>query len=265
MDFSPSIFDQQVKDDVLTIRTARCQETRRAANRLLQERYRWRGYCEVELPADNSRHFSLLATRDGLAIGTLTVGLDGPDGLGAERTFGTEIRALRARGCRLSEFTRLALDPELGSRQVLASLFHVAYLTAARLCDADVVVMEVNPRHVAYYVRVLDAQICGPTRTHAAVNAPAVLLSIRFEDVRGRIEQVLRYMDEGVRSTRSPYAMALGSAEENAILDRLSRHADARDGSNDAFYFRMPGPRVRSQDRAEARASKACRGAPAPG
>ena len=48
--FSPSIFDADGLDESLTIRSAHCEESRMAATRLLQERYRWRGYCEASLP-----------------------------------------------------------------------------------------------------------------------------------------------------------------------------------------------------------------------
>lgn len=245
LDFSPSEFDLLPSDDGLTIRSVHCAESRMAASRLLQDRYRWRGYNEVSLPPGQSvRHFPLLATRAGQALGTLTVGLDGDAGLSAEQTFPAEIAAMRLAGLRLSEFTRLALDPDLASRQVLATLFQVAYLTAARLGDADRVVMEVNPRHVAYYVRVLGARVAGSERMHAQVNAPAVLLSITFDDIRRRITRVLASADDRLSSRHTPFSLALSAEEEDAILERLSRHVCADPQRREPFFFRVAGSRL---------------------
>ena len=174
-------------------------------------------------------------------MGTLTVGLDGPLGLTAERTFPEEIGAFRRAGVRLSEFTRLAVDSDCASRHVLVSLFQVAYLAAARLGSADRVVMEVNPRHVAYYVRMLGAKVAGPVRNHAGAGAPAVLLCIAFEDVKQRIADFLGGMGDSSAAERSPYTMTLTPAEEAAILDRLSLHVCALPGARKPFLFRLAG------------------------
>lgn len=240
--FAPSTFDTDGLDDSLTIRSAHCEESRMAATRLLQDRYRWRGYSEASLPPIESEWcFPLIVTRRGRTMGTLTVGLDSHLGLAAERTFPDEIDAFRRAGIHLSEFTRLAVDPDFASRHVLASLFQVAYLTAARLGDADRVVMEVNPRHEAYYVRMLGAKVAGPVRTHAVANAPAVLLCIAFDDVKQRIAEFLSGEDNELSSKRSPYSMALTESEEEAILVRLSRHVCAQASDREPFLFRLAG------------------------
>ena len=242
VDFMASPYDIDGLDEGLTIRSAHCAASRRAATRLLQDRYRWRGYSEASLPPVESEWcFPLLVTHRGLTMGTLTVGLDGPSGLTAERTFPDEIDAFRRAGVRLSEFTRLAIDPDCASRQVLVSLFQVAYLAAARLGSADRVVMEVNPRHVAYYVRMLGAKVCGPVRTHRGADAPAVLLCIVFDDVKQRIEDFQCGLDDGSVTERSPFSLSLTATEEAAILDRLSHHVGALPGAREPFLFRLSG------------------------
>ena len=242
LDFGPSIFDTDGADEHLTIRSAHCEESRMAATRLLQERYRWRGYCEASLPPLESEWcFPLLVTRRGRTIGTITVGLDSHAGLTADRTFPDEVDAFRRAGIRLSEFTRLAVDPDFASRHVLTSLFQVAYLSAARLGNAERVLMEVNPRHVGYYTRMLGAKVAGPVRAHAVAGAPAVLLCIAFDDVKHRIADFLGGLDSGPATQRSPYAMALAEAEEEAILERLSQYVCVRPGAREPFVFRLAG------------------------
>jgi hypothetical protein len=207
---------------VFRIRSADHHVHRRAANDLLRERYAWRGYHAVSLPSDQTMNrITLSASEDEETIGTITVALDSPEGLNAEDAFAAEVGALRAAGLRVCEFTKLAIDPVSGSKRVLAALFHVAYIVAHRLRGYDVLVMEVNPRHVRYYQRMLGATIIGEERTNRFVDAPAVLLSISFDYIRRQIEAA--HSDEGeyTADERSLYPFAFSQREEAGIIGRL--------------------------------------------
>ena len=194
---------------------------RHSANQLLKERYGWRGYHTVSLPADQtSNRITLTAIEDKVTIGTITVGLDGHEGMNCEDAFAFEIEALRARGYRICEFTKLAVDPISGTKRVLAALFHVAYIVAHRMRGYDAVVMEVNPRHVRYYERMLGAQVIGEERLNRAVNAPAVLLSIDFDYIAAKIEE-LGGQPERAATERSLYPLAFTAEEERGITARL--------------------------------------------
>lgn len=213
--------------------------SRHAANRLLNERYGWRGYGDVSLPQPESiTHFPLTATHEGVVIGTLTVGVDGPSGLNCDRAFAAEVDALRRAGAKLCEFTKLAIDGSLGGKHVLAALFHVAYLAADRLANVDTLLMEVNPRHVRYYCRMLGATVIGEERTNEAVNAPAVLLSMAFAAVRGKIDAIAGSPNT-VGGERSLYSLAFNRDEEDAIVSRLIRRAPLHDDGA-PFGFRLP-------------------------
>lgn len=239
LDFDLADFAGLPGTDAVTVEPAHTPERRHAANALLRERYHWRGYVQPTLPVSESTyHLPLVASCQGRAIGTLTVSLEGPQGLGCESTFPAEVQALRDDGYQLSEFTRLAIDPERGSKHALAALFHVAYLVASRLGKADTVLLEVNPRHVAYYRRILGARVVGSERFHPRVKAPAVLLAIAFEEVRARIERVTG----GLYSphTHSFFSMAFSSTEEDAIVARIDTHVKTRGVEYQSFRFRMP-------------------------
>lgn len=215
--------------------------SRHAANRLLRERYSWRGYDNVTLPHPQSiSHFPLTATHEGEVIGTLTVGVDGPSGLNCDRAFAAEVDTLRRSGAKLCEFTKLAIDPSLGGKHVLAALFHVAYLAADRLADVDTLLMEVNPRHVRYYSRMLGATIIGDERINSQVNAPAVLLSMAFADVRGKIDAIAG--SPQTVGERTLYSLAFSRQEEDAIVSRLIRRAPL--GDDEVFGFRLPQSQV---------------------
>lgn len=194
---------------------------RQSANRLLEERYGWRGYHAVSLPANQTTNrTTLTAIEEGATIGTITIGLDDPTGMNCDEAFGDEIDALRRAGHRLCEFTKLAIDPLTGNRRVLAALFHVAYIVAHLLRGRDRLLMEVNPRHVRYYERMLGATVLGEERLNRAVNAPAVLLSLGFEYIAQRIRE-FGGRPECAGAERSLYPLAFTADEENGILARL--------------------------------------------
>ena len=206
---------------VFKIRSADSYVSRHSANFLLKRRYAWRGYHAVSLPSDQTvNRITLSATDEELTIGTITIALDGPDGLAAEDAFADNVRALRADGKRLCEFTKLAIDPISGTKRVLAALFHVAYIVAHRMRKYDMVVMEVNPRHVRYYERMLGARVIGEERLNRKVNAPAVLLSIDFAYIH---EQIGRFagQPELAEDERSLYPFAFSLREEAGIIGRL--------------------------------------------
>jgi len=206
---------------VFHIRSADTFVGRRAADSLLKERYAWRGYHAVSLPSDQTANrITLSAIEQDETIGTITVALDGPEGLSAEDAFADEVEALRADGQRVCEFTKLAIDPISGSKRVLAALFHVAYIVAHKIRGYDALVMEVNPRHVRYYQRMLGARVLGEQRLNRFVNAPAVLLSIPFDYIAEQIALFGGRSDLGA-DARSLYPFAFSDHQEQGILGRL--------------------------------------------
>ena len=211
-----------------TIRAADSYGHRSSANILVKRRYAWRGYENAGLPQDDSANrITLIATEHDETIGTITVGLDSAEGLFVGEVFPDHVDRLRHQGHRVCEFTKLAMDPILGSKRVLASLFHVAYLIAHRVREYDTLLIEVNPRHVAYYRRMLDCTVLEEARLNPRVNAPAVLLHLDLHHTR---RQIARFggQQELVRSERSLYPFAFSPEEEAGLLARLSRSQWAR-------------------------------------
>lgn len=204
-----------------TIRTAASGPERDRAAELLRERYAWRGYRTVQLPSDQTGYRTTLSAHEGAdTIGTLTLELDGLQGLAADNAFGDVTAALRAEGARIAEFTRLAIDPGGSSPRVLAALFHVGYIVAHRIRRYDTLLLEVNPRHARFYERMLGCRVVGGPRTHPGVGAPAVLLSARFEFIRDQIGQ-FGGRPEDASNARSLYPFAFSQRDEEGILARL--------------------------------------------
>ena len=213
--------DSRVGSRLFKIRAADSDGHRSSANILIKRRYEWRGYEGASLPIDyNANRITLSATEHDEIIGTITVGLDSHEGLMAEDVFPAEVASLRAQGRKVCEFTKLAMDPIDGAKRVLASLFHVAFIVAHRIKRCDTLVLEVNPRHVNYYKRMLGCVVLGEERLNRRVNAPAVLLWLDFPYVDEQIVKFAGTAGQGP-SDRSLYPYFFSLAEETGIISRL--------------------------------------------
>lgn len=110
-------------------------------------------------------------------VGTLSVTLDGPEGLPAEEDFPDEIDRLRKEHRTLYHIWRFAMDPEIEDCQIdiTYGLISLALFSEqfARCTGSTAIV---HPRHVPFY-RSLE---CGPiayrTCARGLSNAPAVLI-----------------------------------------------------------------------------------------
>lgn len=193
---------------------------------LVQRRYAERGY-DLPSATPDPHLYTVAAHEQGDLVGTVGVRIDSARGLSADELYPDELGVLRARGLTLCEFTRLAVDDGALSKTVLASLFHTAYLYAHRLCGVDAAVIEVNPRHVPFYIRALQFERIGPERHNLRVDAPAVLLYVPFTRI---VEGVARYAGkpELAAGTRTLYPYGFSSQEEHGILNRLRLQYEAR-------------------------------------
>lgn len=224
----PEIHLEDAAQPAFKIRLAQSTGFRRAAGGLVGRRYGDRGYLVPSAPADPDL-YSFLAYDEGQIVGTVSIRLDSGRGLSADDLYREELQELRSSGCRVCEFTRLAVDVKSASKPVLAGLFHTAYLYACAVRGYDYAVIEVNPRHVAFYRRALGFEPIGPERINRRVDAPAVLLCVPFQDIA---KGVAEYggKPEMAGSVRSLYPFGFGPQEEAGILQRLIELDAMRNG-----------------------------------
>jgi len=199
------------------IRLAGSAHMRGDAGILVQQRYSRKGY-RVPTPKSSPNECTFAAYDDGRLAGTLSLRFDSSDGLAVDEIFRDEMDALRNAGHRICEFIRLAVDASGASRPVLAGLFHTAYLYAKQLRGYDSVVIEVNPRHVGYYRNSLGFVVLGSERANPRVGAPAVLMSMPFEEIARRLHT---HAAAEKPPARSLYAHGFSPPEEAGILGRL--------------------------------------------
>lgn len=211
----------EVNRRLYKIRSANSCGQRSSASNLIHRMYATRGYVSSALPDEPPpTRMTLVASDHDATVATISIGFDSPMGLHVDALFSQEVDVLRQAGRKVCEFTTLAMDQLVRSRRVLASLFHVAYIHAHRVLDFDTLLIEVNPRHVLYYRRMLGFEVMAPQRHSARVEAPAVLLGVNFSYIRQQIERFGGQHD-AAQGERSMYPDFFTPEEEESIVNRL--------------------------------------------
>jgi len=220
---------EKVRERVLehgnySVRVVKSPLQLRKASMLIERMYSWRGYHTETAAAleRNPNRIMLEASGGSYLFGTLTLGIDSEEGLLADALYESEINAFRRVGHRVCELSRFAVDPQYSSKQMLASLFQLAYLYARFDYGVTDAFIEVNPRHAAFYKRMLGFCQMGKTRTCPRVNAPAVLLHLDLDYMEAQIEQHSGSHDSTERSLYPYFATYRG---ELRVRDRVVQAA----------------------------------------
>ncbi len=208
----------------LTIRAADCDGSRSSAHYLVNRMYAARGYTTSSLP-DHSipNRITLLANDGGDAVGTISINFEGPQGLLVDESFAAEVRQLRDEGYALCEFIKLAIDPDVQSKKVLASLMDAAFLCAREVQRCDKALIEVNPRHVRFYESMLGFKVLRRDRMNRRVNAPAVLMSLDLDFADGQVEEAHLGDGSAANGKRSLYSHGFSPEERSGLVNRLRR------------------------------------------
>lgn len=217
-----------------SIQLAQSQKCLLQSGDLIERRYAWRGYDSVShgIVAPSVRQTTVQACRGKKVFGTLTLRPDSVAGLQADELYADEIDAIRCEGRMVCELTGLAIDPRQGSRKMLASLFHAAYIVGRSIHQVTDLFIEVNPRHVIYYDRLIGFVQAGSQRICDRVGAPAVLMRITFEYLDA---QIAHHANHKITNRRSIYPDCLSKVEEHELRHRVLSmesplHTDAKNG-----------------------------------
>lgn len=211
-----------VQQQKFKIRLASSDNRRSSASMLIEKRYASRGYQTRALEEDPQRITVLVFMQEKI-VGTTTLGLDGPAGLLADSIYKGEIDSLRAEGRAVCELTKLAIDDEyVDSKHIVAVLFHMCKIYGQNIHQASDFVIEINPRHAAFYKKLLGFVDFGPERMCPRVNAPAVLLRLPLEYAD---EQIRRFggLQKSAIGVRSLYPYCFSKDDEIGIAGRLVR------------------------------------------
>ncbi|MDD3352576.1 long-chain N-acyl amino acid synthase [Zoogloea sp.] len=196
-----------------------------AVRLLIERRYAWRGIHpgDCGLIESHPDCITLVASSEAEVFGTVTLRLDGEDGLLADTLYAHELRFLRQPGTRLCEITKLAVDTQHNPKEVLGALFHLIYIHARLIHGMTDAVIEVHPRHARFYKRMLGFTEAGREKACPRVKgAPAILLHL---DLKHMDEQIALLGGCASSRARSLYAYFLSQEEQDEILrDLLGSH-----------------------------------------
>lgn len=211
-------FGRKPAAQVFHVRMANSAGRQADAGLLLRRMYAWRGYA-FEVDQDpGANKITLYAETDGVLVGTMSLCLD-RGGLPADENFGDKLDALRRQGRRLCEPSQLAIDKGM-SKRVFAALIHISYIYAHNIQHFTDYVIEVNPRHVAFYKRMLGFADFGGERACPRVGAPAVLLRLPLDYMGTQIRKWGGVMEQhGAERSFYPYFFPV--LDEPGITARL--------------------------------------------
>jgi hypothetical protein len=224
------------------------RETRERAYALAHRIYRRSGYVPEDgqrlcvSPHDASQHTLTLLAQDaqGNDCATISLVFDSQHhGLPCDEIYRNEVDALRASGCRLAEVTRLAIDDSCsGAKVLLLHLFNQCYIFARIVRNQTDLLVEVNPRHVKYYQRLLRFQQAGPERPCSRVQgAPALLLRLNFDQIEETVIHSGCTQGRDLQGERlHPYPYT--KPEESAIARFLAQQHRPM-SAEDACYFQL--------------------------
>lgn len=212
--------DCLLQTDSYSIHLVSTLKQRIKASTLIKRMYASRGY-----QTDSASVFSAIpfqytfeARCGQQIIGTLTLTIDSNNGLLADTLYKSELDQFREQGHKPCEVSKLAFAPNSSTKEIFAALFHIAYLYAHVLHDAQDAFIEINPRHMSFYRRMLGFCQIGQQQTCPRVNAPAVLLHLDLEYMG---EQITAMAGQLKRREKSIYPLFLTRSEEEGVIQRI--------------------------------------------
>jgi len=211
--------DHPMDVQVFHIRMANSAGMREQASLLIRKMYGWRGYAVEPNELVEANKVTLYAETGGVVVGTMSLCFDSDARLPADDNFGDKLDELRRLGRRLCEPSRLAIDTGV-TKRVFGALIHISYIYSHNIHGYNDYIIEVNPRHVMFYKRMLGFTDFGGERPCTRVGAPAVLLRLPLSDMGSHILRWGGAMElHGEERSFYPYFFPAG--DEAGITERL--------------------------------------------
>lgn len=209
--------EENMGEDKLKIRFAQTSAALQDATMLVQKRYAWRGFPKAQIKPDPNR-ITITTHLGDRVVATVTVGYDSEEGLLVDEIYKPEVDQLRQQGKVVGELSKLAVDEELGSKQVMAGIINIAFLYGVMHKCTDAVI-EVVPRHKGFYEKMLGFRQLGEERMNHRVKFPVVLMHLELAEMQQKIEE---FGGKGSAcGERSLYPYFFSQDEQEQIMQRL--------------------------------------------
>jgi len=204
------------------VRLAHDEERTQEALQFVRERYRATGIGSGAGHGPSPDRITLVVYHNYTVVGSATLSIDSPHGLLADTLYQVELDKLRAGNRKICEITKLAVDRINASQQILAAIFNVLYIYAREQYKCDDLVIEVNPRHTAFYKKKLGFETWGGLKQCERVDAPAELLHVDLGWAERKIAMVGGNPEAG-KNDLSIYPHFFSLVEQAGIARRISQ------------------------------------------
>lgn len=215
-----------------TIKIANTLEEREAVFKLAYQIYLKKGYITENENEwliqnyDTNQETIILIVQDRQKniAGSITLVFDGHAILPAEKIYHHELKQLRASGKKMVELSRLIINPEYrNSKEILVLLFNYLAIISHHIKKYNGIIIEVNPRHKAYYKTLLHFEEIGVEKPCPQVqNAPAVLLFLPTTIYQLGIS-LSNKETNATRKDRSLYPYFLKPDQESLVVHYLEK------------------------------------------
>jgi hypothetical protein len=170
---------------MITIHLATPTE-RHVADALVRRVYATQGLGKHGLPKEGD---TFIVCEGRHTVGTLSLVVDGPDGLPADSMFQGDLDRLRRTGARLCELTRFVLETQSPSAKIFHDLFRAIHRHGVRNYDCTDLMIQADPRHCCFYRRRLGFKPLGPAVSNPLYDdAPAQLMRIHVTELARHFE-----------------------------------------------------------------------------
>lgn len=195
---TPILLPTVTSHDLYTASIANTQKSRLKAFQLAYEVYLAKGYIAPNSTkmliskSDFTSNTCIININDGdEVIASATLNFQDKNDLPCQELYADEIQPLLDLNYKLVEITRLVIkENHRHSNLLLAQLFQAAFIFSYQIKKVEQLVIEVNPRHIAFYQRLLGFNILGGEKECERVNnAPAFLLHLNLNYVNSNLEK----------------------------------------------------------------------------
>lgn len=223
--------------------TAKCANNRENLEnvfKLAYEVYAEKGYAfhhdtkmETSLfDAEENTLILMVENNKNEIIGSMSLYYDNGKLLPADTIFNEELHSLRCQGVKFAEVSRFVVRQDYQhQKEILITLINTIFIHAFRIMKIDEFVIEVNPRHVDYYKKLLGFVQFGNVKECPRVNnAPAVLL-------RCKSDKYFKIVDKGEFERRTLYNSFLPKEMEKGVIEMLKNRKSV--SMTDKEYFNI--------------------------
>lgn len=238
----PLISEANKKDFIVKI--ANTQQEREDVFRLGYQVYREKGYIkenENEWMIQNydfNQDTIILTVLDHnkKLVGSVTLVFEGTTILPSNNLYKNELNALRKKGSKLAELSRLVVDRNhRNCKEVLVLMFNYLAIYIKDVKQYDGLVIQVNPRHVQYYKSLLSFEELGGEKACPIVqNAPAILLHLSIDRYNKEKSKHITQTDS--HKERSLYPYFLKPEQEQLVASYLQNQARPM-SQDEKIYF----------------------------